>query len=262
MPELDLEKIVTDNRFTISVVFPFFGALLFLASAEKFLPGFLAFNSFMILFGVFVMRTPLIAGLKPLMDRKAVAGISLLIFYSYIIEFIGLKTGWPYGNFEYVVSLGPHLFGVPLGLPLFFIPLVLNSYILISLLGFDNVYSKILATAGFVLVVDLILDPAAVALGLWKYSSGVYYGVPVSNFMGWILSGLVATLLVHFSFDTQKFLDRIKSTEFILDDLLSFVLLWGLVNLFYMNLVPVLLTGVIVFALWNTDSVDLAFSVE
>lgn len=255
----DLEEIVRENRFTISIIFPLFGALLFIASAEDILPGFLAFNSFMILFGTFVMRTPLIAGLKPLMDRKAVFGITLLVFYSYIIEFVGLKTGWPYGEFEYLVSLGPHIFGLPLGLPLFFIPLVLNSYILISLIGVEKVYNKIPATAGFVLMVDLVLDPAAVALGLWSYSSGIYYSVPVSNFLGWVFSGLIATVLVHFSFETESFLERIRETDFILDDLVSFVLLWGLVNLFYLNLVPVLISMGIVSVMWRTESVDLAF---
>ncbi len=46
-----------------------------------------------------------------------------------------MTTGWPYGQFEYLVDLGPMLFGtVPLGLPVFFLPLVLNSYLLCLLL--------------------------------------------------------------------------------------------------------------------------------
>lgn len=257
-----LEEIVSENRFTISVIFPLFGALLFIASAENFLPSFLAFNSLMILFGTFVMRTPLIAGLKPLMNRRSVLGLSLLVLYSYLIEFVGLKTGWPYGEFEYLVSLGPHVFGVPMGLPLFFIPLVLNSYILVTLSGLEKSYQKILATIGFVLIVDLVLDPAAVSIGLWEYASGVYYGVPVSNFLGWVLSGAVATLLVYFSFETEEFTERISEIDFILDDLLSFVLLWGLVNLYYLNTVPVLITLAIVLFLWRLENVNLAFSFD
>lgn len=257
-----LEEIVSDNRFTISVIFPLMGAVMFIASAENFLPGFLAFNSFMILFGTFVMRTPLIAGLKPLINKKSVLGLSLLVFYSYLIEFVGLKTGWPYGQFHYGVSLGPHILGVPLGLPLFFIPLVLNSYILVSLSGIEKNYQKVLATIGFVLVVDLVLDPAAVSLDLWSYSSGGYYGVPVSNFLGWVLSGAVAVLLVDFSFETEEFFDRISETEFILDDLVSFVLLWGLVNLYYMNTIPVLITLGVFLSLWSFRKVDLTLSLD
>jgi Predicted membrane protein len=192
------------------------------------------------------------------MDRKALLGVSLLVLYSYGIEFVGLKTGWPYGEFDYLVSLGPHILGVPLGLPLFFIPLVLNSYILITLLDLGKEYSKILAASGFVLLVDLVLDPAAVSLGLWSYSTGIYYGVPVSNFLGWVLSSLVATVLIHFSFEQDDFIERIENTEYVLDDLVSFVLLWGLVNLFYLNIVPVVISVCIVLVLWKTDSVNIA----
>jgi putative membrane protein len=204
------------------------------------------------------MRTPLIAGLKPLMTRKSCLGISLLVLYSYLIEFVGLKTGWPYGSFEYLVSLGPHLSGVPLGLPLFFIPLVLNSFIFASLLEIRPVYRKILFAISTVLVIDLILDPAAVSLGLWSYSSGTYYGVPASNFLGWILSATVATLLIHFSFDAENLTDRIREADFILDDLVSFVLLWGIVNLYYLNLIPVLLTLAVITVLWRSEKFDLA----
>ena len=85
--------------------------------------------------GTMVMRLPLVAGLKPLADKKLLTGIGLLTVYSYVIEFIGVETGFPYGNFSYGIDLGPMLFGkIPIGLPIFFIPLVLNSYILALLL--------------------------------------------------------------------------------------------------------------------------------
>lgn len=256
----DLETLVSENRFTISVIFPLVGALLFVTSAENLAPEVLSFNPLFILFGTFVMRTPLIAGLKPLVDRKMLLGVSFLVFYSYFIEFVGIQTGWPYGSFEYLVSLGPIVSGVPIGLPLFFIPLVLNSYIIVDLLEVGKGYRKIVPTTLLVILIDLILDPAAVSLGLWAYESGIYYGVPLSNYMGWILSGFIASAVVHVSFSSEKFAERIRSADFILDDLVSFVLLWGLVNLYYGNLVPVILTAVLVLFMRKTESVKLALS--
>ncbi|MDD3072052.1 MAG: carotenoid biosynthesis protein, partial [Methanoculleus horonobensis] len=42
------------------------------------------------------------------------------------------------------------------------------------------------------LLVDLVIDPAVVHAGLWVWTDGgAYYGVPVSNFAGWILTGAV-----------------------------------------------------------------------
>jgi len=43
----------------------------------------------------------------------------VLVAYTYAIELFGVATGWPYGTFEYTVSLGPMLGGVPLALPVF-----------------------------------------------------------------------------------------------------------------------------------------------
>ena len=36
---------------------------------------------------------------------------------------------------------------------------------------------------------DLVLDPGAVHMGLWRFlESSLYYGVPWTNFFGWVLT--------------------------------------------------------------------------
>ena len=92
-----LEQFVRENRFTISVVFPLFGALGFVASAEGLLPEFLAFNPLMVIFGTLVMRLPLISGIKPLIDVKSGLPILALTLSAYVIEFTGIQPGFPYG---------------------------------------------------------------------------------------------------------------------------------------------------------------------
>ncbi|MFB6116409.1 MAG: bisanhydrobacterioruberin hydratase [Candidatus Nanosalina sp.] len=258
MPELDLERIVEKNRFTISVLFPFVGAIGFIASAEGLLPGFLAFNPFLIFFGTLVMRLPLVAGLKPLVDRKVGGMILALSLYTYMIEYVGLKTGWPYGSFEYQVHLGPMINGVPLGLPLFFIPLVLNSYLLVNLFRVNGKLKRFLATLGLIVLIDLVLDPAAVALGIWTYGEGVFYGVPASNFLGWLLSGTVAVLFMEAGFNRKELLDRLMEEDYILDDMVSFVLLWGLVNLYYGNIVSVGVSFFFATVLYDADRFNFA----
>lgn len=257
VPELD--ELVRENRFTISVVFPVVGALGFVMSAEGVLPGYLSFNPLLILFGTLVMRLPLIAGLKPLLDRKASAVVILLSLYAYFIEFVGLKTGFPYGEFSYGIQLGPMISGVPVGLPIFFIPLVLNSVLLVNLFEMKNYLQRVLSGLGVLLLIDSVLDPAAVSLGIWSYSSGVFYGVPVSNFLGWTISGLVAITLTEKAFDTTELAERLQNVDYMLDDMVSFIFLWGVVNLYYMNTVPVLVASALGLALYRTERFDLAF---
>ena len=259
-----LDALVREHRFTIAVVFPLVGAVTLLASAEGLLPPPLAFNPFFVLFGTLVMRLPLVAGVAPLLDRKATLALVALTVYSYGIELVGVRTGWPYGEFSYGVDLGPMLFGeVPLGLPVFFFPLVLNAYLLVLLLLGDRAESalpRLLATLATVLLVDLVLDPGAVAIGFWEYQVEAFYGVPWSNYRGWLLSGAVAVLLFDLGFDRAGLRQRLTECEFMLDDLVSFVLLWGGINLFYTNWIPVALAALLGVGLLKTERFDFDLS--
>ncbi|OYR89653.1 carotene biosynthesis protein, partial [Halorubrum sp. E3] len=174
-------------------------------------------------------------------DRRAVGWIGVLIAYTYAIELLGVATGWPYGSFEYIVSLGPMLGGVPLALPVFFIPLVVNAYLLcLLLLGSraSNGWLRLATVIAAVVAMDVVLDPGAVALGFWGFGGGAFYGVPLSNYAGWVLSAVVAVVTLDRAFSAAGIRERLRDCEFMLDDMVSFVILWGGINLWYGNLLP------------------------
>ncbi|SDX80311.1 putative membrane protein [Halopenitus persicus] len=240
--EAAFDRIVAGNRFTIAVVFPVVGAVSLVASAAGWLPDPLAFNPWFLLVGVLVMRSPLVAGVLPLVDRRAAGWLGVLVAYTYAIEAVGVATGWPYGAFTYGVDLGPMLGGVPLALPVFFIPLVVNAYLLsLLLLGprADHPAVRLLTVIAAVVAMDVVLDPGAVALGFWRYDAGgAFYGVPLSNYLGWVLSATVAVLALDRAFDRDRLLARLESCPFMLDDMVSFVILWGVIGLRFGALLP------------------------
>jgi len=258
--ERRLDELVAENRFTISVVVPLMGAAVLISGAKGFLPEAIAFNPYFVLSGTLIMRLPLIAGVAPLVGRKAGALLLSVCGYAYAIEFVGIRTGWPYGPFEYGVNLGPMVEGVPLALPLFFLPLVLNAYLLAVLLLGPRAARRAIrlpATLAVVLAIDLVLDPGAVAVGFWEYlDGGVYYGVPLTNYAGWVLSGTVATVAFDLAFDRTDLIARLDERGFMLDDLVSFVVLWGLVNLAFANWVPVIVALGLAGGLIATDRFD------
>ncbi|MFD1598928.1 bisanhydrobacterioruberin hydratase [Halobellus rarus] len=262
--ERRLERLVRENRFTISVFFPLNGIVLLLASAEGVLPAPLAFNGLLILLGTLVMRSPLAVGVLPITDRRAAAGVGALTLYAYGIEFVGVHTGVPYGEFLYGVDLGPVVAGVPLGLPVFFIPLVMNSYLLCLLLLGERAARtavRLLAVIATVLTMDVVLDPGAVALGFWVYpGGGAFYGVPLSNYAGWILSATVAVLALDWGYDRRALLARLDDCEFLLDDLVSFVILWGGINAWFGNWIPVAFAALFGVGLLRTDRFDAPLS--
>ncbi len=124
-----------------------------------------------------------------------------LSLFAYVIEIIGVKTGFPYGYFRYSLGIQPLIYGVPLWLPLAWVPLILGAWQLAHGLHQSKAV-KIFITAGLLVAMDLVLDPGAVVLGLWQYTaitselSLMYYSVPVSNYLGWCLSGGIGGLIL------------------------------------------------------------------
>lgn len=96
-------------------------------------------------------------------------------------------TGLPYGYFGYSDQLGYKLFGVvPWTLGLAWTPLMLCSYAAARDLFVSRV-RRIICSTLLLMAFDLVLDPGAVRLGFWQYAGeGIYYGVPSSNFLGWL----------------------------------------------------------------------------
>ncbi|GGI98154.1 hypothetical protein GCM10008995_05080 [Halobellus salinus] len=258
--EARLERLVRENRFTISVFFPLNGIVLLLASAEGVLPAPLSFNGLLILIGTAVMRSPLVVGVLRATDRRAATGVGLLVAYSYTVEYVGVHTGVPYGEFFYGVDLGPVVAGVPLGLPIFFVPLVMNGYLLCLLLLGDRARAaaiRLLAVIATVVTMDVVLDPGAVALGFWVYpNGGAFYSVPLSNYAGWVLSATVAVVALDWGYDHTALVDRLDECEFLLDDLVSFVILWGGINAWFGNWVAVGVAVVFGAGLVRADRFD------
>lgn len=246
--ERRLEELVAAYEFEVVVLVPVVGAAVMIAGSMGVLPRRLAFDPMFLLAGTAVMRLPLVAGVAPLVDRRSAGLLVVLAAYTYAIEYVGVTTGWPYGEFSYVVELGPTIAGVPLGLPLFFVPLALNAVLLVDVLLGERAGDwrvRVPAAVAVVLAVDLVLDPGAVALGFWTYGGGAFYGVPASNYAGWLLSGTVAVAVLDRAFDHRAVRARHANCGVLLYDFASFVVLWGVVALAYGNWIPVLVAALI-----------------
>jgi putative membrane protein len=96
-----------------------------------------------------------------------------------------------------------------------------------------------------------------VALGFWTYpAGGAIYGVPLSNYAGWVLSATVAVGVLDAVFERTALLDRLEASSFALDDLVSFVILWGAVNAWAGNWASVALALLFGVALVRADRFD------
>lgn len=126
---------------------------------------------------------------------RAAAALLALSVFGYAIESLGAATGFPYGTFYYGESLGPKLLGLaPYILPVSYAPLVIGA---VAATGSRRAALWTLKSALLLTLVDGVLDPGAATLGFWVWpEGGPYYGVPVSNYLGWLLSGALASALL------------------------------------------------------------------
>jgi putative membrane protein len=176
--------------------------------------------------------------------RGAAALVAVSVF-GYLIEGFGVATGVPYGDFHYGDPLGPTILGlVPYLLPLSYVPLVIGAVAAVS--GTGTALRRIVLGGLLLVVIDGVLDPGAVALGFWIWEGGgPYYGVPLSNYGGWLLSGLIASALVTW-IGGRRLTDRALRPG-LLDSLLVSMFLWLGVCIFSELVFPaVLAAGLIV----------------
>ncbi|WP_354481046.1 carotenoid biosynthesis protein [Paenibacillus sp. PvP094] len=114
------------------------------------------------------------------------------------IEWIGVHTKWPFGEYGYSDFFGIHLFSVPVTLGFAWIAVVGNSALLSG--GGSTLKGKLIRaikTGFWAILLDLVLDPVAHARGFWHWEApGGFYGVPWTNYISWFIMGAFLSLFL------------------------------------------------------------------
>jgi uncharacterized membrane protein/1-acyl-sn-glycerol-3-phosphate acyltransferase len=187
-------------------------------------------GSLHILFGA---ATMLLFGLLLLGPRKTLLFFLAATTISLSMELLGTSTGFPFGAYAYTSFLGFKVLGlVPYSIPLSWFYMGFTSYLLASALVSrwcqrphmaslhhgspvrrQETLSSLILGAYFLTVWDLALDPAmasnALPLHFWVWQqTGPYFGMPLSNLLGWSLTGLafmgVSRLLWRENLDLRR----------------------------------------------------------
>jgi putative membrane protein len=180
--------------------------------------------------------------------RTAALSLAALSALGFAVETIGVVTGVPYGGFYYGDALGPKVAGiVPCVLPVSWVPLVLGAVAAAkpSFSGrplWQTLW--VLMAAALLVAIDGVLDPGAARLGLWVWpEGGAYYGVPLSNYAGWLLSSTLAATLVLVLGNWWK---HAPPAPGLLDSCVVALAFWSAVTLSAKLPLPALLGGVLI----------------
>jgi uncharacterized membrane protein len=136
---------------------------------------------------------------------------TILVFFaicsvvSGTVEKIGITTGFPFGHYYFTDAMGPKISGVPILLGLAYLGMGYVSWLVASLiLGWEQrplTGWRIFALPAFAALVmtswDFCLDPVwSTIVRAWIWTDGgSYFGVPISNFVGWYGNVFIIYLL-------------------------------------------------------------------
>ena len=116
------------------------------------------------------------------------------------VERIGTATGVPFGRYAYTRALQPQIAHVPAIVPLAWFALGLPARETAhAALGDRSTPATRIALGSAALTAwDLFLDPQMVGEGYWAWARrGVYRGIPLSNYLGWFVTGLGVMALLE-----------------------------------------------------------------
>lgn len=113
---------------------------------------------------------------------------------AFFAEVIGVKTGWPFGEYAYGSTLGWKIFDVPVIIGANWVVLVLCTASLCRRI--ENKWLASVAGALLMVGMDFLIEPVAIAHDYWTW---VLPEVPLQNYVGWGALAFVLHRLLYFS---------------------------------------------------------------
>ncbi|BDC97879.1 carotenoid biosynthesis protein [Persicobacter psychrovividus] len=146
-----------------------------------------------------------------------------LICYSVglLAEMVGTNTGIIFGNYSYGHTLGWKLWNTPLTIGLNWFGLIYSASFLLDKVRLPKIM-KALLVATMLVVLDLFIEPVAIHLDFWHWSSA---DVPIHNYLGWFV---IAFSLSYFYFQTINVHKNPLAHIFFLVQCFFFIFLWNM----------------------------------
>jgi uncharacterized membrane protein len=129
-------------------------------------------------------------------SESTLALVSLLVaglVLGFVAEFVGHRTGIPFGNYTYAGNTWLRIGGVPVIVPFAWAMIGWPAFVAGRMIGKPILGAPILAAW------DLFLDPQMVKDGRWSWAKTSWpkiNGIPISNLIGWLLVGALMMWLL------------------------------------------------------------------
>lgn len=120
-----------------------------------------------------------------------------IMLAGFLIEIIGVNTGWPFGNYWYGDPLGPKLLGTPFMIGVNWFLLTYCGAMIFRKVTKSPLVNAFLAGVS-ITAFDVILEPVAIQLNFWNWEAN---SVPLQNYITWLVC---ITLFSYFLYKMEK----------------------------------------------------------
>jgi putative membrane protein len=138
-------------------------------------------------------------------DRNKAFFTFLLVTFvaGFLVEFVGVKTGLIFGNYNYGTTLGYKLADIPVLIGVNWILVIYSAGVFMMMFEIKNVIIRSLIGAFLITALDFFIEPVAIKYDYWSWAG---LNVPFQNYVGWfIFSFALLRLFFHLKFRKNNF---------------------------------------------------------
>jgi putative membrane protein len=145
--------------------------------------------------------------------RRGGGVIAATTAFGFLVELLGVHTGFPFGDYRYTDALGTRAGGVPLIVAAAWTMLAWPAAVVAQHLVAGRL-ARIAVGTWALASWDLFLDPQMVTDGRWRWASADPHlpgvpGIPLSNYLGWLGVSLVLSVIVQALLGAARGDDRV-----------------------------------------------------
>lgn len=124
-------------------------------------------------------------------EKRLLKALLIPLVLGLVAEWIGVHTGYPFGNYTYGENLGPKLAGVPLLIGVNWAILTFATAGIASEWATTR-WSKAMLGAVLMTALDIWMEPVAPLFDFWRFDGGE---APLLNYGGWLVVSFVIQFL-------------------------------------------------------------------
>lgn len=118
--------------------------------------------------------------------------VGVVFIAAFLLELIGISTGFPFGEYHYLDNLGPKLLGTPVIIGINWLVMALISRRVVEQ-KFSHPILVAWLTGFLMTTIDVLIEPICERLGYWKWEAGF---APIQNFIAWWFFGSIFSIVL------------------------------------------------------------------